>query len=518
MKRRLTKSVFLRGAPLYALVLLNANSVFAAFSYATCPTNSWTTIPVIIGMNDEYERSAEDGTYYADHFDYQWNVHFNKNVNAFMVKTKDFHTETCCDYLDMTANSTTKRFKGDYSDAYQYGTYLQPASYATFYWHTDYSVARQSYPRIDEIAVYCNSGNAPVESRTISANNRIEGILIGDGDVQYFKVLQEMSTTLFISLDVLSATPYSSVDFDLYVSYSTPYPDNSNYNLRGYHGNGSGSIYGGGEYLVVPHVDDDRWVYIGVRSYTGKGHFVLHASQTYLSHWNADSDMKICTDDNFNTSHPNWNSYVRTLRVLSGRVTQMTNGGRVPSGYSHLRGACNDKYCTNISGCDMVMNVDHGCGVQASGERFIIPYIDCTSYSDDPAELAFTLAHEWAHAHVELHYDEYEVISWSGRDMGPFCGHSILNGPDLGNGRSHTLCTGLNHCEDPAWSSKSGRYFTAPSGFDCSDNGSAWYHIEHDLDYPRLPETAIPASNRTQDQWDSLRRNEVWLANINVAP
>lgn len=482
--------------------------------YATCPANTTVYVPVNIGTN-EYERRTFAPSYYADLGEYSWSTYFNRNVGVVFPRMKDFHVENLFDYLDMTAGGVATRYTGDYGDGYT-ASGSSVTGRAVFKWHSDWSVALQSKPRIDEVAIWCNAGNAAIVNDAIAANTRVEGVLIGTGDVLYFGVPQLKDTYLDISLDVLAASPTTS-NFDMEISFSNPFPESLTADVHATRSNSSGTLATAGENTRLSAPSANRTVFIRVRSASGKGHFVLHASAVKKATLDGDS-MRVCSEDVFGVSHPNWANFVKTLQLVSARVAQMTNGGRIPISWwrSTIPDCGNDVFCWNSTGCDVVMTPDDipgqaFCGFQAWGGRFRIPDIDCSNYSN-PVGLSFVLAHEWGHAQLGIPTDEYEVIGgWNDGDVGAFCGHSIMNGPD----QSHTLCTGLGHCEDPAYSSMSGRYYAAPVGYDCSDSGSMWQRVSNSgLVLP----SAIPGSATMPDQWDSLRANDYWKNDIIVLP
>lgn len=134
---------------------------------------------------------------------------------------------------------------------------------------------------------------------------------------------------------------------------------------------------------------------------------------------------------------------------------------------------------------------------QSLGTVFRMAHITCTSIYEDPVE-PFILAHEVGHASFSLP-DEYGP-SWG--IHGPFCGHSIMNGPN----NSHIFCTGLGHCKDPGVNS-SGVPYTPPPGppsFNCTPSGAMWWRL--DLAH-QLPTTAYPDHTRTADPTKTLPDN-----------
>ncbi len=500
-----------------AFVLAAAGQAAAQFSYRQCSTGSYTFVPVDIGAS-EYERKTDDRTQYANLGEYAWPTYFSENVASFVPSVNDFNVEYNYDTLSLWMdtpsgawNQTT--WTGQYSDGFMpQRYYFGNSRLAVFYWHTDDRTTRQSTPHLDQLAILCRSGAARPVTFPIAPNHRVEGVLLGTGDVIYFTTYQPADQVLDISVDVLAAEP-QSVDFDVYASLSTTFPDASHVDYLGYHGNATSTIGGGGEAITIPSYPSMRPVYIAVRSYSGKGHFVLHASGR-LNAVTALDRTEVCVPASIGspTTYSNWRYYVRTLQMASAYVAQMTNGARKPTWFHTLRN-CSDAHCTNIPSCDAVLSAPEsgtcGSGGAVRDGRIILSPITCSNYIDSWLA-GRSLAHEWGHQALGLE-DEYETIKWSSGDLGPFCGHTLMNGPR----NSHTLCTALNHCQDPGYSEDSHRNYRPPADYDCSYRNSNWQNL---ADSGTVPPGAVPPPYTMADQWDSLRRNEVWLNAVSVTP
>lgn len=91
------------------------------------------------------------------------------------------------------------------------------------------------HSHFDEVRALCDASTNPtVNQDVVPANRRIDGLLIGDGDVVYLRVAQPANQKMFISVDVLAAQAIGgNVDFDLYVSTVTSTPDNGSYSRTG---------------------------------------------------------------------------------------------------------------------------------------------------------------------------------------------------------------------------------------------------------------------------------------------
>jgi hypothetical protein len=75
--------------------------------------------------------------------------------------------------------------------------------------------------------------------------------------------------------------------------------------------------------------------------------------------------------------------------------------------------------------------------------------------------------------------DEYQ------EGAGPFCGHSLMNGP----GNSRIFCSPSNHCYDPAGGSP-------PPGFNCSSSGAMWNLVQQS---GKVPAGVGPSDQQVAD-------------------
>jgi hypothetical protein len=116
------------------------------------------------------------------------------------------------------------------------------------------------------------------------------------------------------------------------------------------------------------------------------------------------------------------------------------------------------------------------------------------------------LAHEFGHSQFSID-DEYETKLGGG----PICGHTIMNGPD----ESHTLCIPQNHCTDPATNPSTGSPFV-PTPSQCAAGSDGWTHLRASGKVAYVP--AFTPAGTIPDQWDSLRSNNRFLAQISVTP
>jgi len=495
-------------------IALSASNASAAFTYSTCSgsANDPTILPVDIGTS-QYERYAFNPSNYNNNEYRYWNVYFNPNVAIIEPSLNNVNTESGFDYLQIISAQNNFRYSGNYSNGFQNPMFLggpnPPNSVApnsvTMLWFSDYSVNEASVPRFDQMALACTTGSAPV-SWPIPSNTQVEGVLLGSGDVHYFSVHHSAGERMAISVEVL-ASPSNSVDLDLYVSKSNQFPDDSSYDYRDFRSNFTGTLDRAGSFITIPSSGSGTY-YIGVHSYSGAAHYVLHASGYSTTN---KSPYTVCMEGSpLDPNAAYWPNYVMTLSTISARVAQYTGGGVMPLSWVHKvvpTGTCgNDEYCNSVPGCDFVAL---GCGFQSSGSRTHISDPSnsrCTNYSN-PIGYSFTLAHEFGHSQFGFG-DEYQKNNPAGQ--GPFCGHTIMNFPD----QSHTLCTAQNHCKDPAQISGGGSF--SGTSAQCASGTDGWSQLRASGKVTYVP--AFSPNTEIPDQWDSLRNNSYFLDAVSVTP
>lgn len=480
------------------------------FTQRTC-SSGWydTAVPVDIGAR-QFPTNTNDPSAYQLNTDYTWRLYTNSNVKYLMrwVGEPYWETETWYDRFYVT---------GKYGAQWQYHGYF-PAGlgplgtpawelagdankrYVDLRWYSDSSVTRQNFPWFSQVLPQCEpSANPTVNQEQVQPNRRIDGVLLGAGDVIYLRVAQPAYKKMVISLDVLSAAA-AAADFDLYVSYSTSTPDDTSWDLRGYNSNPTGTLSGAGEMVIVPGDQPlARMLYIGVRAFNAAGHFTLHAAVENPK------TRKVCTPgDNFGPGFGHfWTDYQLMLKRASLAHAQAVQGGQLVESWNFYQTpACEDKeWCqTCDASCEVCMTQisdPDACTIgQSDGGVVRLPHWVCSSVVTNAFE-PFVVAHELGHGLLGLP-DEY---SGPWKHEGPFCGHSLMNGP----GNSHILCTGLNHCRDP----RPGYY--PPPGFNCSSSGAMWAVVS-----ALVPAGTAPWPGQTADPSKVLPDNYWAQAQISV--
>jgi len=498
-------------AGLGALVALalHASTASAAFSYATCPgtTSNPTILPVNTGTA-QFERFAFNPSNYNNNQYYYYDLYFNPNVGIVEPSLKNVNTESGFDWISVISKFNNYQYSGSFADGLQGPLFLGsggpndgPANALQILWKTDLSVNLASTPRFDQMALACTSG-AALTSWPIGNNQQVEGMLLGTGDVHYFQVPHVGGERMAFSLEVLAA-PGTDADVDLYVSKTNPFPNDSSYDWRDFRSNYTSTLDRAGAFINVGSNGSGTY-YIGIHSYHGAAHYVLHASGYSTTN---KSPYTICMEGSgLDPNAPYWATYRDVLTSISARVAQYTQGAVWPLNWVHKivpAGTCgSDEYCKNASGCDFVAL---GCGLQSQGTRTHMsdPSLSrCTQYAN-PTGYAFQLSHEFGHSQFAFG-DEYVSPA------GPFCGHTVMNGPD----QSHSLCTPYTHCKDPALKSD-GTPYTA-SAAKCASGTDDWSELRASGKAAYVgnfePAQTIP------DQWDSLRNNSYFKDDVSVTP
>jgi hypothetical protein len=119
------------------------------------------------------------------------------------------------------------------------------------------------------------------------------------------------------------------------------------------------------------------------------------------------------------------------------------------------------------------------------------------------------IAHEMGHVLFSL-VDEYGGFT-NPSGIGPYCGHTIMNGPDQAN----AICVAFNHCLDPAYNYAHQQYYQPPNSGRCLAGTDGWTIVQS---RNFLPFSALPVnpSTTSADQWNVLQANERFLSSVSV--
>lgn len=390
----------------------------------------------------------------------------NSNVRWLKQSYVDFRTETNWDFLKLAYSGGDLTLTGNLGTGWVLTAPILTGPQAPRYrvtWHSDGSINYLGIPRISKINATCLVERQPTFNRGyVPINERIDGILIDSGDVIYVNTLQLPNTRLMVSVTVPAANT-SSADFDLYASTSTALPDNSSYTWRDTAANLSGTLDGAGASVVIPSSPVARAIYLGIRSYSGAGHFVLRADNAKVGVMTP--SLTVCTPGVNMAISLNQNKVIDTLKKSLLRLEHMSHGNYQPTKitFKNIPDYCS-QFCTSDSSCDICMTTpcagDYCTVGQTSGTVVRVAYHSCANYNS-PDSASLVIAHELGHSRFGLanEYNPDGPGSW-------FCGHSVMNGP---NSNSDKWCVGLNHCQE--W----GASTNGPlPGYDCSASGTNW--------------------------------------------
>ncbi|MEZ4302674.1 MAG: hypothetical protein R3B70_47555 [Polyangiaceae bacterium] len=429
-----------------ALVSAWSAPSMAAYTWATCPTSGYgAQIPMSLGAFEYTKQTtsppgvAPDMSLYNHNTLAYWWLHTNGNVLYLKPYLGHFETESFYDYLRVTemwpAGSAPPSATHTYTGLLNSSTTTSVAASDQWLmnsgptnpfqvgveWKTDYSVAPYTPSRIVAAAPQCHGFQQPTVSHVepIVPNDRRDGLLIGTGDTLYFGIYQPANTPLVISVDALVTT--AGGDFDVYASTQTSQPDAQTAQW-------SAQSTRASEALWISPVSTSRSVYVGVHSYSGAGHFVIHGYHT-----NAVSTNRVCVEGTLSSSK--LTQLKDGLRKGSATLLGYTNGNLWRRHYTILQ---------NHSGCD-----EDECEVCAVDDGGTVSYGKTTSSSvcgqiewhSGKWSDGTLFAHESGHSCYGFP-DEYSGPP-SGSSTPRHCGHTVM----ANNGLATGLCS-VAHCKD----------------------------------------------------------------------
>src|SRR3569832_828294 len=265
----------------------------AAFNQATCSSSVWgTSIATKIDALEYVKQTTSPQTrptvmtlYNINTNTLSQTVWTNSNVQYLQPHYGYFVTEAGYDKLMVTPwsngpftysgtiNTSTTSVLNSFQQWDVRSSYNGRLGYQ---WMSDSNVANWAPPSIAEVAPMCKSTQSTLapNATQLYPFYRSEAILL-DSDVFYTHVTQPSGAVLLISLDALSVS--SGADVDLYVSTTSATPDDSNFQWRGFSSSAS-------EVLQIPAPGGARSLYIGVHTYSGRGHVAITtAASTFLT-------------------------------------------------------------------------------------------------------------------------------------------------------------------------------------------------------------------------------------------
>lgn len=416
----------------------------AGFNQVTCATSGWdTAVPVNLGAAEFIRQTtsppgvAPDMTRYNHNVRSSWAIVSNANLSMVQPDFGYFVTETNYDYLSILDGAFTRTYTGAVNSSGSLVAGPHTWSFAgraiAATWFADGSIANEVPPRVAQVRPRCKSSQsasvpAPL---AISANTRLDGLLLKATDVIYFSVAQQ-ARPMVITLDALAAT--AGADFDLYVSTTNSAPDDASHTWRSY-------TSGTSEALLIPAASP-RTLYIGVRAYAGAGHFSLGASTTLTL---LDT---VCVTDNTLTAKNTLTAAERAtaqefLRAGAAHLYTNTNGNLFRAVYqmnTSWTGACNPD-----NGCSICLITNNttqvfgeGWGSTTCGRVQAYRGIWQQGGGDG---VATAFAHESGHSCFNIS-DKYTGVP-NGQQTQRYCGHSNMANNMLAWGFS-----ARGHCQD----------------------------------------------------------------------
>ncbi|APR87981.1 hypothetical protein A7982_13330 [Minicystis rosea] len=429
-----------------ALGLCTSTS-FARFEQAGCNMFGFDPpIPVNLGAQEFTKKSTDpaagptDMTLYNVNTRSAWSLHVNTNVVALKPYFGFFDTEKGPDHLDVQELSSpfhTYVYTGILNP---FTNAITPAADLWFpnepgsqfpgellvSWTSDLSVANFAPPSFAAIAATCSGTQSPAITHVahINPNERHDGLLLDTHDVLYFQVDVPANRPVILTLD--TTTP--DVDFDLYANTGQALPDDNHFEFRGFSNLAS-------EALRIPASPSARTFNIGVHSYRGAGHFVLHA---YVH--NDYPDNKVCVK-NSTLGAADIDKLKAFLTTGSTTLFGFTNGNLFRSHFTIVQnvGSCG-------TDCDVCVFDDNGSTSQGTPAYFVwdpdCGYIDAHGANwRSGASMGWLFAHESGHSCFDLS-DEYKKPP-AGPVTPRYCGHSTM----ANNAKATGFCS-IAHCED----------------------------------------------------------------------
>jgi hypothetical protein len=398
---------------------------------------------------------------------------YTNNYVQYLIpqNSASFILESGFDFLDVSFPGYDEQITGTHSaNSYTDLWDIAGGGKLNFRFIADATYTKPVANYVDSLAPLCST-TATQASNPIGVDQRVDGLLIQTGDVVYFQVQQ--TADMLISMSAL--TP--GVDFDLYASTVTRFPDDTSY----YNGNPGVTDWRGDtsnpneafevSYQSYPYT---RTVYIGVHSYAGGGQFTLRAYQPLYGAFRHDV-VNVCTPGTTITggSSDAW-KLTQALQETSLRTLVATEGKWMPSpfvvqstAYCEKNGKY-DPFCGDCdSACDICVEPPSDPNFQTAGSPSSVraPSMD-EAFWNNAFSASQVLVHEFA-GHQQLGVPDerggappqYDCQPHSNdpncQDFWTYCGHSMMGD----QWQSHTFCTDLfwydppenpDHCLDPA--------------------------------------------------------------------
>ena len=434
-------------APIGEEDIKKKKAALVGFNPIQCPANNPQVYPVKISTEFWQQLKMYQPSTYANHTYRPWRMLFNQNVWVASLRFTGFETENNYDKLYIMHGLGTTEYHGRDSQSDPnvppLNTFIPfltnfsgtAPAYLDYKWHSDSSINYQGN-EIDALQLHCAiNPQPPSNTLYVARNYPHEGYLLGSTDVIYVKVVQPAGYEMGLVLWPLT----NNVDFDLYASTSSSFPNNSDFMW-------SGVNYGQTpELVIIPSWGSVgqgyRDVFITIHSYSGMGHFRFYAN----IHGEAAAPMNAGTDWNPNAADKD---YIKRILKKTSIAAYMATEGRylIKNWYLHWNdadehlvrfeynnvmpsggnGVCKRKWDDYHSNPGSTCWSDEGHHIELDTQTWCGTYFPnvfgCSTTSDQKAEDigANLLLHELGHCLPEFRLrDEYMATH--------NCGHSIMS-------------------------------------------------------------------------------------------
>lgn len=457
---------------IYEFMAIGAASVLTsgralALSQAECDSGYFgLQVGVNIGAT-EYDGqpaspagSSPDGIYYNKNVASPWYpIYVNSNVDQLRPYFGHFNTSSG-DVLFMYTNVLYDYYGAlnmGYSSSLGSDTFTIPSSRILYWsWSSDWNANSDTAPSITAFEVKCKATqtSTPAAAPTIAVNQRVEGLLIGTGDILYFDVVQPANKPLLLVMDGLTGT--TPPDIDLYASATVAQPD--------YTATWVSVDSTAHEAIDVPAVTTSRTIHIGVYAYSagGGGHFALHALVQ-----NIRPSITAMTYGIPALSATDKSQITKSMRAGAVGELAASNGNVFLKHVSVVdtpsSGACDQYHYTM---CLTAAGHSSEGTTQYSPEGFGFYHISADIWNSITDGSRQSLVHEMGHGAMGL-YDEYDSLtnySCASIPIAPnpaakVCGHSVM-AQNANAAYSNFYCS-ISHCSDGQVASE---YPGCPSG------------------------------------------------------
>ena len=444
-----------------------AKKTSALFAALTCPTSNPEVYGLEISTKKWQALRIQNKDEYENNTWRPWRMLFNKNVEYVGYRFYSFDVEFFYDHLDITGSAGPIRYTGTepliHPDFPPLGQFLGPAhtlgggsntAYLDFEWYVDSSVRKTGY-KIDALQLHCRQTPAErANDHELLQNYPYDGYFLGSRDVIYVKVKQPAGYKMGLLL-----WPIADADFDIYASTTDTFPDSS----ATWTGVRAGRAP---ELVIIPKWGQagggDRWIYIAIGSWSGKGQFRFYANV----HGTLNSGPRRASTDWTPTTATK--AHIRDMLHKMSVATYLATEGRFlieswkiewnsiveDGGFRFWRNftgasACNRSMsgaCTGGLGDSIDLNTSNWCGCQPADSPTCVTCDNTKRFVEE--RTSHKLLHEFGHCDNAFGLpNEYNSTG--------ACGHSVMAQPGAYEANVTDFCVWYNGGWDP-WAGDTG--------------------------------------------------------------